>query len=276
MHAITMDQVRVKSKPKVATVGSSLKPNSIIETKDLSVYYGDKKAVNGINLSFEDQAVTALIGPSGCGKSTFLRCLNRMNDEIETCRIDGEIYYEGVDIHSPQVNVFEVRKQIGMVFQRPNPFAKSIYRNVAYGPNRHGVKKKAELNQIVEESLKKVALWDEVKDKLHASAFSLSGGQQQRLCMARALAMEPNVLLLDEPASALDPVSTGKIEELISELKEQYTIIIVTHNMQQAARVSDQTAYFYMGQVVEYGETEQIFTNPRHEQTEQYILGHIG
>ncbi|MBS4178397.1 phosphate ABC transporter ATP-binding protein [Bacillus sp. FJAT-49731] len=247
-----------------------------METEGLHVYYGDKEAIKNISLSFPKNAVTALIGPSGCGKSTYLRSLNRMNDEVENCRIEGSILYKGVDINSPMANVFEVRKQIGMVFQRPNPFAKSIYQNVAYGPTHHGLKNKKRIDEIVEDSLRKAALWDEVKDKLHRSALALSGGQQQRLCIARALAMNPEVLLLDEPASALDPVSTGKIEELIGELKKDYTIIIVTHNMQQAARISDYTAFFYMGKVVEYGETSQIFTNPQNEQTENYISGNFG
>lgn len=254
----------------------NLEKDIAMETEGLYVYYGQKEAIKNISLSFPKNGVTALIGPSGCGKSTYLRSLNRMNDEIENCRIEGSIIYKGVDINSPMANVFEVRKQIGMVFQRPNPFAKSIYRNVAYGPAHHGIKNKSQLDEIVEDSLRKAALWDEVKDKLHQSALALSGGQQQRLCIARAVAMNPEVLLLDEPASALDPVSTGKIEELIGELKKDYTIIIVTHNMQQAARISDNTAFFYMGEVVEYGETEQIFTNPNNERTENYISGNFG
>ncbi|MCM3113079.1 phosphate ABC transporter ATP-binding protein PstB [Lederbergia lenta] len=246
-----------------------------METIDLSVHYGEKTAIHQVSLRFPEKNVTALIGPSGCGKSTYLRSLNRMNDEIEQCRTDGKIMYKQVDINSDEANVFEVRKQIGMVFQKPNPFAKSIFNNIAYGPSHHGVKNKQQLHDIVEESLRKAALWDEVKDQLHRSALALSGGQQQRLCIARALAMKPEVLLLDEPASALDPVSTGKIEELISELKQEFTIIIVTHNMQQAARISDHTAFFYMGDVVEYGETEQIFTNPQKQQTEDYISGNF-
>lgn len=246
-----------------------------METIDLSVHYGEKTAIHQVSLRFPEKNVTALIGPSGCGKSTYLRSLNRMNDEIEQCRTDGKIMYKQVDINSDAANVFEVRKQIGMVFQKPNPFAKSIFNNIAYGPSHHGVKNKQQLHDIVEESLQKAALWDEVKDQLHRSALALSGGQQQRLCIARALAMKPEVLLLDEPASALDPVSTGKIEELISELKEEFSIIIVTHNMQQAARISDYTAFFYMGNVVEYGKTEQIFTNPRKQQTEDYISGNF-
>ena len=250
--------------------------SSVLQTINLSVYYGEHRAVDQVSLTFPKQSVTALIGPSGCGKSTFLRSINRMNDDIQQCRTEGEIYYEGVELHSPRVNLHEIRKQMGMVFQRPVPFAKSIFKNVASGPMRHGVKDKTELQRIVEDSLKKAALWDEVKDQLHTSALRLSGGQQQRLCIARALAMQPSVLLLDEPASALDPVSTAKIEDLISQLKKEFTIIIVTHNMQQAARISDEVAYFYMGRVVEHGTTEQIFNNPRHEQTAHYINGHIG
>ncbi|WP_155979467.1 phosphate ABC transporter ATP-binding protein PstB [Sporosarcina ureae] len=250
--------------------------NSVLQTTNLSVYYGGHCAVDQVSLTFPKQSVTALIGPSGCGKSTFLRSINRMNDDIDQCRTEGEVFYQGVDLHSPYVNLHEIRKQIGMVFQRPVPFAKSIFKNVAAGPMRDGVKDKKELQRIVEDSLKKAALWEEVKDQLHTSALSLSGGQQQRLCIARALAMQPSVLLLDEPASALDPVSTAKIEELISQLKKDYTIVIVTHNMQQAARISDKVAYFYMGRVIEHGTTEQIFTNPRHDQTAHYINGRIG
>lgn len=274
MQSIAL-QPAVMKRMKV-TDGPGYAPGSVLQTKGLSVFYGEHKAVDQVSLSFPKQSVTALIGPSGCGKSTFLRALNRMNDDIDHCRAEGEIYYEGIDLHSPRVNLHEVRKQIGMVFQRPVPFAKSIFKNVASGPMRHGVKKQSELDEIVEDSLQKAALWDEVKDQLNTSALRLSGGQQQRLCIARALAMQPNVLLLDEPASALDPISTAKIEELITQLKSEYTIVIVTHNMQQAARISDKTAYFYMGNVIEYGQTGQIFNNPRHEQTAHYINGHIG
>lgn len=247
-----------------------------MKTESVSVYYGEKLAVDGVSLSFPEKCVTSLIGPSGCGKSTFLRSLNRMNDEIAGCKIEGEILYKGINLNQSAANVFEIRKRIGMVFQKPNPFAKSIFDNVAYGPRHHGVKNKAELQRIVEESLRKAALWDEVKDKLQQSALALSGGQQQRLCIARALAIKPDVLLLDEPASALDPVSTGKIEELILDLAKEYTIIIVTHNMQQAARISDYTAFFYMGKLIEYGKTDQMFTNPSLQQTEDYISGHFG
>jgi len=247
-----------------------------IEAKNLSVFYGEHQAIKRVSMKFPKHRVTALIGPSGCGKSTFLRSLNRMNDEIPGCRVEGQIFFQGMDINSPKVNVFEVRKKIGMVFQRPNPFAKSIFENVAFGPKNHGEKDKEKLEYIVETSLKKAALWEEVKDRLHTSALALSGGQQQRLCIARALAMNPHVLLLDEPASALDPVSTGKIEELITEFKKDYTVIIVTHNMQQAARISDYTAFFYMGELIEAGETRQIFTNPKQQKTEDYISGNFG
>lgn len=247
-----------------------------LETINLHVYYGDHLALKDISLKFPKNRVTALIGPSGCGKSTLLRSLNRMNDEIPGARVEGKILYKGMDINDPKVNVFEIRKNIGMVFQRPNPFAKSIFENVAFGPKNHGVRDKHQLEYIVETSLKKAALWDEVKDRLHQSALALSGGQQQRLCIARALAMNPSILLLDEPASALDPVSTSKIEELITELKKDFTVIIVTHNMQQAARISDYTAFFYMGELIEVGETSQIFTNPQNQKTEDYVSGNFG
>ncbi|WP_155891531.1 phosphate ABC transporter ATP-binding protein PstB [Heyndrickxia acidiproducens] len=247
----------------------------MLETKNLRVFYGEKMAIRDVSLTFPKNHVTALIGPSGCGKSTYLRSLNRMNDEVPGCRIEGDILYKGEQLNRPGTDVFEIRKQIGMVFQRPNPFAKSIFENVAFGPKHHGARK-ALLEGIVEESLKKAALWDEVKDRLHTSALALSGGQQQRLCIARALAMNPDVLLLDEPASALDPVSTGKVEELIAELKKEYTVAIVTHNMQQAARISDTTAFFYMGELIEAGPTSQMFTNPQKKQTEAYLSGHFG
>lgn len=245
-------------------------------TEGLRVFYGQNEAIKGVSLAFPAQTVTALIGPSGCGKSTYLRCLNRMNDLIPAARVEGKILLDGVDINSAEVNVSELRKRVGMVFQRPNPFSKSIFENVAFGPKRHGITNKAELENIVEQSLRKAALWDEVKDRLHRSALALSGGQQQRLCMARTLAMEPEVLLLDEPASALDPISTAKIEELIVDLKQDYTIIIVTHNMLQATRISDYTAFFYVGEVVEHGLTEQIFTTPQQQQTEDYVTGRFG
>ncbi len=276
MQTVAVSHRGLTSGATATTLAGSDLSRPKLETDGLSVFYGDHQAVGNVSLSFHKNTVTALIGPSGCGKSTFLRALNRMNDSIEGCRMVGEIRYDGIELQSQQVNLLEVRKQIGMVFQRPVPFAKSIYKNVAYGPIRHGMRKKSELDRIVEDSLRKAALWDEVKDQLHQSALRLSGGQQQRLCIARALAMQPDVLLLDEPASALDPVSTAKIEELIGRLKEEITIIIVTHNMQQARRISDETAYFYMGQMIEHGATEQIFSNPRSEQTRQYISGQIG
>ncbi|PKR86202.1 phosphate ABC transporter ATP-binding protein PstB [Heyndrickxia camelliae] len=253
------------------------KPKEIaIGTENINVFYGKHQAIHNVSLPFYKNQVTALIGPSGCGKSTFLRSINRMNDEIQGCRIEGNILYNGMNLNDPKVNLFEIRKNIGMVFQRPNPFPKSIFDNVAFGPKHHGQKNKKELQEIVERSLKKAALWDEVKDRLHRSALNLSGGQQQRLCIARAIAMEPEVLLLDEPASALDPISTGKIEELITELKNDYTVAIVTHSMHQAARISDHTAFFYMGKLVEFGTTKDMFTNPKQKQTEDYISGNFG
>ncbi|ANS73436.1 phosphate ABC transporter ATP-binding protein [Paenibacillus yonginensis] len=248
----------------------------ILRTEDLKIYYGQNEAVKGVDLSFSGNSVTALIGPSGCGKSTFLRALNRMNDEIPGSRMTGNIWIDGNNINAPDTDVTVLRQKIGMVWQRPNPFYKSIYANVAFGPRYHGVKNKAELDGIVEDSLRKAALWDEVKDRLHTSALSLSGGQQQRLCIARALSVQPKILLLDEPASALDPVSTSKIEETILQLKEQLCIVIVTHNMQQAARISGHTAYFYMGKLIEYDETEKIFTNPSDPMTQEYISGRFG
>ncbi|QWU13664.1 phosphate transport system ATP-binding protein [Paenibacillus sophorae] len=245
-------------------------------TENLSIYYGTYEAVKGISLPFPEKSVTALIGPSGCGKSTFLRSLNRMNDEISGSTSKGSIWIDGVDINSPGTDVIKLRQKIGMVWQKPNPFYKSIYENIAFGPKYHGVKGKKALDEIVESSLRRAALWDEVKDRLKDSALALSGGQQQRLCIARALSVNPQILLLDEPASALDPVSTGKVEELIKELKEQLRIVIVTHNMQQAARISDFTAYFYLGQLIEYGMTEKVFTNPENTMTQEYIMGRFG
>lgn len=247
-----------------------------LETKNLNVYYGSHLALKNVSMPIYKNQVTAFIGPSGCGKSTYLRSLNRMNDEIQGCRVEGNIFYRNFDMNQPGINVFEIRKNIGMVFQRPNPFTKSIFDNVAFGPKQHGEKNKKVLQEIVERSLRKAALWDEVKDRLNKSALALSGGQQQRLCIARAIAMEPDVLLLDEPASALDPISTSKIEELIIELKKDYTVVIVTHNMQQAARISDYTAFFYMGDLIEYNETRNIFTNPKEKQTEDYVTGNFG
>lgn len=247
-----------------------------LEVKNLELFYGQDRALNGIDLGIPDKRVTAFIGPSGCGKSTLLRCFNRMNDLVDSCRIQGQILMDGQDIYHHSVDVAELRRQIGMVFQKPNPFPKTIYENVAYGLRLQGVKDRRTLNEVVENSLRSAALWDEVKDRLHDNAFGLSGGQQQRLVIARAIAIEPDILLLDEPASALDPISTLKIEELINELKTRYTIVIVTHNMQQAARVSDYTAFMYMGDLVEFGATNDMFTNPREKQTNDYITGRFG
>lgn len=247
-----------------------------ITVEDLSLYYGEKKALKEISLEIPKNKVTALIGPSGCGKSTFLRCINRMNDLIPDVKITGNLLVEGIDIYDDDVDVVNIRKKIGMVFQKSNPFPKSIYENIAYGPRINGVKDKTELDEIVENSLRKAAIWDEIKDRLGDSALGLSGGQQQRLCIARTLAVSPDIILMDEPASALDPISTSKIEELVHELKEQYTIIIVTHNMQQAARTSDYTAFFYMGELIEMGKTNTIFTKPEKKQTEDYITGRFG
>lgn len=247
-----------------------------MRVRDLDFYYGNFQALKDINLTIKENKVTALIGPSGCGKSTFLRILNRMNDLIEGSCVEGEILLDGKDIYSKEMDVVELRKKVGMVFQQPNPFPKTIYDNVAYGPRVHGLKNKGELDRLVEESLKGAALWDDVKDRLHESGLSISGGQQQRLCIARALAVKPEVLLMDEPASALDPVATAKIEELIDILKQDYTIVIVTHSMQQAARVSDNTAFFLMGEVIEYDKTEKIFENPSDQRTEDYITGRFG
>lgn len=250
--------------------------NGIISVKDLNLWYGQTKALKDINIEIPEKSITALIGPSGCGKSTFLKTINRMNDLVPDVRIEGNVEYGGQNIFDPAVNVNELRKEIGMVFQKPNPFPMSIYDNIAYGPRTHGIKNKAKLDDIVEKSLKGAAIWDEVKDRLKKSALGLSGGQQQRRCIARALAVEPKILLMDEPTSALDPISTSKIEELASELKKCYTIIIVTHNMQQAVRISDNTAFFLLGELVEYGETEKMFANPKDKRTEDYITGRFG
>lgn len=247
-----------------------------IEAKNVHVYYGQDHVLKGVSMNIKKHTVTAFIGPSGCGKSTFLRCFNRMNDLIDNCKVGGDITIENVNIYSDNINVNELRKTVGMVFQKPNPFPKSIFENVAYGMRVNGVKNKKIIEEKVEISLKQAALWDEVKDKLKKSAFALSGGQQQRLCIARALAVEPSILLMDEPASALDPISSVKIEELIYSLKSSYTIIIVTHNMQQASRTSDKTAFFYMGDLVEYDDTRTLFTNPKKEKTQKYITGRFG
>ena len=250
--------------------------NIIFEVNHLNLFYGEKQALMDLNMRIEKNAITALIGPSGCGKSTFLRCLNRMNDLIDGCRVEGEILIEGKDMYNGDMNVVDLRTRVGMVFQKPNPFPMSIFDNIAYGPRCQGIKDKKVLSQIVEQSLQRAALWDEVKDRLKDSAYGLSGGQQQRLCIARAIAMEPEVILMDEPTSALDPISTNKIEELATELKNDYTIVIVTHNMQQAARVSDYTAFFLLGEMVEFDKTSVIFQNPSDKRTEDYITGRFG
>ena len=247
-----------------------------ISTENLNLFYGDKQALHDVNLSIPEKKVSAFIGPSGCGKSTLLRSINRMNDLVDGCRVEGKILIDGNNIYDKNIDVSELRRRVGMVFQKPNPFPKSIYENVAYGLRLQGVKNRRELDEVVEKSLRGAALWDEVKDRLHESSLGLSGGQQQRVVIARAIAIEPEILLLDEPASALDPISTLKIEELISDLKDRYTIVIVTHNMQQAARVSDYTAFMYMGELIEFGDTDKIFTNPSKKQTEDYITGRYG
>lgn len=246
------------------------------EIRNMDLYYGDFQALKKVDLDIYENQITALIGPSGCGKSTFLRSLNRMNDLVAGCRIEGDIKLDGQDIYEKDYDVIALRKDVGMVFQKPNPFPKSIYNNVAYGPRIHGMKNKEELDALVEKKLKEVALWDEVKDRLHTSAIGLSGGQQQRLCIARCLAVDPEVVLMDEPTSALDPVATSKIESLVQDLVEHYTIVIVTHNMQQAGRISDRTAFFLTGEILEADDTEKIFSNPRHKKTEDYISGRFG
>ena len=250
--------------------------NNIITVKDMCLWYGDHKALTDVNIDIPEKNITAFIGPSGCGKSTFLKTLNRMNDLIQGVKITGDIRYEGKDIFAKDVDVTQLRKEIGMVFQKPNPFPMSIYDNIAYGPRTHGIKNKVALDEIVERSLKGAAIWDEVKDRLKKNALGLSGGQQQRLCIARALAVEPKVLLMDEPTSALDPISTSRIEELVMELKENYTIVMVIHNMQQAVRVSDYTAFFLLGELVEFGKTDDIFSTPKDKRTEDYITGRFG
>jgi len=256
--------------------GSVITPpgEAALETRRLSVFYGSTPAVRQVSIRIPMRRVVAFIGPSGCGKSTLLRCLNRMNDLVPAARVEGEVLFHGVNLYGPDVDPVEVRRRIGMVFQKPNPFPKSIYDNVAFGPRINGYR--GDMDELVERSLRAAALWDEVADRLDESALALSGGQQQRLCIARALAVEPEILLMDEPASALDPIATQKIEDLIYDLKQKYTVVIVTHNMQQAARVSDYTAFLYMGEVVEYGPTDELFTNPREERTEAYITGRFG
>lgn len=250
--------------------------SDIITVEDLNLWYGSTQALHHVSMEIPEKSITALIGPSGCGKSTFLKTLDRMNDLVPGVRIEGTVRYDGRDIFAPDVDVNELRRQVGMVFQKPNPFPMSIYDNVAYGPRTHGVRNRAKLDEIVEQSLRSAAIWDEVKDRLKKNALGLSGGQHQRLCIARALAVEPQVLLMDEPTSALDPISTSKIEELAIELKKQYTIVIVTHNMQQALRISDRTAFFLLGELIEYDDTERIFSTPSQKKTEDYITGRFG
>ena len=249
---------------------------SIISVKDMCLWYGDHQALKNVNIEIPEKSITAFIGPSGCGKSTFLKTLNRMNDLIPGVKITGDIRYEDTDIFSKEVDVNNLRKEIGMVFQKPNPFPMSIFDNIAYGPRTHGITNKVELDEIVERALRDAAIWDEVKDRLKKNALGMSGGQQQRLCIARALAVEPKVLLMDEPTSALDPISTSRIEELVMELREKYTIVMVTHNMQQAVRVSDHTAFFLLGELVEFGKTDDIFSQPKDQRTEDYITGRFG
>ncbi len=282
LSATVKDEILPKAQGQILhktreTVGNPFVENPRMTCRGVNVYYGEKKAINNVNIDIARNEVIAMIGPSGCGKSTFLRCLNRMNDTVEGCRVTGEICLDGMNIHDKKVDVVPLRARVGMVFQKPNPFPKSIYDNVAYGPKIHGlVQNKAELTDIVEDSLKKAGLWDEVKDRQNQPGTGLSGGQQQRLCIARAIAVSPEVILMDEPCSALDPIATAKIEELIAELREHYSIVIVTHSMQQAARVSQRTAYFHLGDLIEVGKTDRIFTNPRHQLTEDYITGRFG
>ncbi|HOK77050.1 MAG TPA: phosphate ABC transporter ATP-binding protein PstB [Verrucomicrobiota bacterium] len=275
MHDTTLKPLEVGRAASAEPPPSTGKVN-FIEVQNLSLWYGEAQALKDISFDIGERVVTAFIGPSGCGKSTLLRCFNRMNDLIDSVRISGTVKIGGHDINAPEVDVIELRKRVGMVFQKSNPFPKSVYDNVAYGPRLLGIRNRSELSAIVEESLRKAALWDEVKDRLHESGLGLSGGQQQRLCIARAIAVEPEILLMDEPASALDPLATSRIEDLILELKRDYTIVIVTHNMQQAARISDYTAFFYLGELIEYGPTRKIFTNPSRKQTEDYVTGRFG
>ena len=278
-----MDMLAGKVKKTSLNLDSAMNPTDVLErpirltARDVTVHYGTKQALHGISIDIPDRAVTAFIGPSGCGKSTFLRCINRMNDTIEGAKVGGTLLLDGEDIYSPALDVVELRARIGMVFQKPNPFPKSIYDNVAYGPRIHGLaRNKADLDEIVVSSLRKAGLFEEVKDRLQEPGTGLSGGQQQRLCIARAIAVGPEVILMDEPCSALDPIATAVIEELIDELRENYTIVIVTHSMQQAARVSQRTAFFHLGNLIEQGPTEDIFTNPVNKQTQDYIMGRIG
>jgi phosphate transport system ATP-binding protein len=271
-----MNNIDISSMNRGQQINSLDEENITLEVKNLNLFYGEKQALNNINMQIPQKRVTAYIGPSGCGKSTLLRCFNRMNDLVDSTRIEGQILLDDTNIYDKSINVADLRRRVGMVFQKPNPFPKSIYENVAYGLRIQGVNSRRILDEVVEKSLKGAALWNEVKDRLNDNAFGLSGGQQQRLVIARAIAIEPEVLLLDEPASALDPLSTLKIEELINELKSDYTIIIVTHNMQQAARVSDYTAFMYLGELIEFGDTGTLFTNPSKKQTEDYITGRYG
>jgi len=250
--------------------------NSIINVRDLNLWYGETQALRMVTMPVADRKVTSLIGPSGCGKSTLIRCFNRMNDLVAGCRIEGSVTFHDKEIYGPEADAVDIRMHIGMVFQKPNPFPKSIYENIAYGPRVHGIKNRAEIDRIVESSLRKAALWEEVKNRIHESALGLSGGQQQRLCIARTLAVNPEIILMDEPCSALDPIATAKIEDLIEDLKREYCVVIVTHSMSQAARVSDYTAFMYLGDLIEFGETRQIFENPKKELTENYITGRFG
>ena len=268
-------KIEIENAPPSDTESSAANPH-VIETENLSFFYGPAQALKNVSFAIREKVVTAFIGPSGCGKSTLLRCFNRMNDLIDNARATGSVKIGGHDIYSRDVDVIELRKRVGMVFQRSNPFPKSIYENVAYGLRLHGVKNKSGLDAAIEKSLRQSALWDEVKDRLHASALGLSGGQQQRLCIARAIAIRPEIILMDEPASAIDPIATARIEELILELKNDFTIVIVTHNMQQASRISDYTAFFYLGELVEYDATKKIFTRPAKKQTEDYVTGRFG
>jgi phosphate transport system ATP-binding protein len=276
MSETTFAKIDLRTIVRPAPIEDSTKNTTLIELQNLSLLYSEARALKTISMSIRERMVTAFIGPSGCGKSTLLRCLNRMNDLIDHVRIEGTVRIAGQDLYGRDVDVIELRKRVGMVFQKSNPFPKSIYENIAYALRLHGTTDKRELEQVVEQSLRSAALWDEVKDRLHASALGLSGGQQQRLCIARAIAIRPEIILMDEPASALDPLATGKVEDLILDLKKEFTIVIVTHNMQQAARISDYTAFFYLGELIEYDTTNKIFTNPAKKQTEDYVTGRFG
>jgi phosphate transport system ATP-binding protein len=275
-HTASAPKAIVPPPADPATLAENARRSHVIEVDDLSLFYGAARALKNVSLSIREKLVTAFIGPSGCGKSTLLRCINRMNDLIENVRTDGQVRIDGQDVFGHGVDVIELRKRVGMVFQKSNPFPKSIYENIAYGLRVAGIKKKDVIDGVVEQSLRSAALWDEVKDRMQESAMGLSGGQQQRLCIARAIAIRPEIVLMDEPASALDPIATAKIEELILDLKQDFTIVIVTHNMQQAARISDYTAFFYLGELVEYDATSKIFTNPTKKQTEDYVTGRFG